>query len=338
MQLVFLNTLEKQTGEGRVTQAQVSIGEKGGIWTVLWNDAGELPEGGQSVWFEGTSWEEMIAAFRHGVAVKMGDGYVPVLDGMLEEHRAGAGSYYSMLHCYGELHADAVLFDALREWRLARARTERKAAYLIASNRMLSMISAFVPHTPDELKQLPGWGDGKHAQYGEEVLAVTRQHQRTTSFPLDWAVDRLPADVYAQWLYKQKENRFRQEMDRHRQKRSILEGVRDGQSLDELQAQLDMPRRELLERIEQLENEGYDLTPLVERELQVLPGEEQERIVEALRSVGDKYLKPVLTQVYGSEKELEGKQLEPLYERLRLVRMRFRRTAAGGTAGREQAG
>jgi hypothetical protein len=97
MQLVFLNTLEKQSDEGRVVAAQVSIGESQGTWSVVWTE----PGGGSvrtDIWYEGSSWEEMISTFRHGVAVKLGEGYEPVLDGMLDDRKPAAGSYVSMLH------------------------------------------------------------------------------------------------------------------------------------------------------------------------------------------------------------------------------------------------
>jgi biotin operon repressor len=327
MQVVFLNTLEKQNEHNRMIQAQVSICEKEGMWTVLWTE----PEGssgeGQQVWFEGTSWEEMISSFRYGIAVQMGAGYVPVVDGMLEERRVGggtgAGGFLSVLHCYGELNADPELWGALRDWRRSKAAEERKAAYLIANNKMLWMISAFVPHTSDELLQLPGWGVGKNALYGPDILAITQNHERTTTFPLEWVSDTIDPAVYAQWLYKQKENKYKGEVERHREKRHILGGIQAGRSLSEMEHELEIPRRDLLERIEQLEAEGYDLDTLLDRELLELSETEQDKIMSALREVGDKYLKPILKAVY-AEDELQGKPLDLFYERLRLMRLRYR--------------
>ncbi|WP_257792039.1 hypothetical protein [Paenibacillus lutimineralis] len=31
------------------------------------------------VWYAGTSWEELPTTFRHGVAVKLGEGYKPMI-------------------------------------------------------------------------------------------------------------------------------------------------------------------------------------------------------------------------------------------------------------------
>lgn len=324
--VVFLNTFEKQTEEGRVVSAQVSIGETQGRWNVAWQEE----HGGAertSLWFEGTSWEEMLAAFRHGVAVKMGEGYEPLIDGMLDSRAGAAGSFMTMAQCYGELHAKEDVVQALKEWRRSKAIEEKKAAYLIATNRLLWMISAFLPHTEAELKQIPGWGESRTKMYGDAVLKVTKQFERETAFPLTWVSEKLDPEVYRKWLYKQRENKYRTEMEQFQLKRSILQGVQNGTSLDDLESQLGIRRRELMERLEELDKEGYDLGPLIDRELGTLTEEEYGKIVEALHSVGDRYLKPILKQVY-SESELEGKQLDPYYERLRLVRLRYKRISA----------
>jgi hypothetical protein len=323
MHLIFMNTFQKQSRDQQNHQAQVSICEQSGSWLVQWSEEDGSSPLSQTVWFQGASWEELISAFRHGIAVKMGDGYVPVLDGMLEERRTGTGSYLSMLHCYGELHGDAELFNALRDWRRSKAAEEKKAAYLIVNNRILWMISAFVPRTPEELLQIPGWGEGKNKLYGSDILGVTHARERTGSFPLDWVAGVIDPEVYAQWLYKQKEDKFRGQMERHQDKRRILDGIREGRTLSELQASLEIPRRELLLRMEELETEGYYLGQLVDRELTEMPETEQEKIINALKAVGDRYLKPLLKEVYG-EAELQGKPLELFYERLRLVRLRYR--------------
>jgi len=237
-----------------------------------------------------------------------------------------AGGTVSMLQCYGELHAREELFEALREWRRGKAVAEKKAAYLVSTNRLLWMISAFVPHTEEELKQIPGWGSNKSAAYAAEIIAVTTQFERLTTFPLTWVPEALGTETHMKWLFKQKENKYRAELERYRAKRDILNGVREGRGLDELVSTLGIERRDLIERIELLDQEGYDMTPLLNRELERLPEEERQKIGRALQEVGDRYLKPVLMQVY-SESELKGKPLDSFYERLRLMRLRQKRVA-----------
>ncbi|MGO4542582.1 HRDC domain-containing protein [Paenibacillus sp. 2TAB19] len=328
MQIVFLNTLEKTDADQRVISSQLSICERQGVWAVLWME-GEQAEGNPDTWFEGTSWEEMMIAFRLGIARKLGEGYTPIIDGMLEERRTTAGSFVTMLQCYGELHANQELFQSLREWRRTKAASEKKSAYLVSTNRMLWMISAFVPHTAEELAQIPGWGNAKLAAYGEEIVEVTSRFARETAFPLQWVAEKLDTSAYTGWLFKQKETKYKTQMDRHIAKKQILLANQQGGTLEQLEEKLELTRRELMDRIEQLEQEGYDLEPLITRELSEMPEEEQQLVWHALSSVGDRYLKPVLQQVYGSSDASElGKPVDTLYEKLRLIRVRFRRNSA----------
>lgn len=327
MQIVFLNTFEKPAAGGRIEVAQLSICESNGLWTVLW-----LEEGGEDGkkeplhWYEGTSWEELLNAFRYGVAKMMGAGYSPILDGMLDSGRTSGGSFPSMLQCYGELNANEALFQSLREWRRKTASAERRSAYLVATNRMLWMISAFVPQSLDELRQIPGWGKSKQESYGEAIMGLTAGVERTTSFPLDWVEDRIDSEQYTAWLYKQKENKYKGMMDRQQEKRRMLEVLQQSGGLDQLQAELKLSRRELLLRIELLEQEGYDMDAFIQRELDAVPESEQEQIMQAMASIGDRYLKPVLQHVYGESAAAQpGKPVETLYERLRLMRMHFRK-------------
>lgn len=326
MQIVFLNTFEKPSEGHHVESAQLSICESQGVWAVMWVE-GEEEGGDPQTWFEGTSWEEMIVAFRHGIARVMGEGYAPIIDGMLDDRRASAGSFVMMLQCYGELHANQELFQTLREWRRTKAIAEKRSAYLIATNRMLWMISAFVPKTADELNQIPGWGSAKHASYGLEVLEITGEASRESDFPLQWVEEKLDSAAYTQWLYKQKETRYKALMDRQLAKKHILMTVQQGGTLEQLGAELELSRRELMDRIEQLEREGYDFDSLITRELNEVPENEQQLVWEALSQVGDKYLKPVLQQVYGTTEASQlDKPVDVLYERLRLIRLRFRRS------------
>src|SRR4051794_33637112 len=128
MQIVFLNTFEKPGDNQQVISSQLSICEQQGVWSVLWMEAdGEVDN--PETWFEGTSWEEMITSFRHGVAKVMGEGYKPIIDGMLDERSSTEGSFRSKLQCYGELYADEELFQKLRMWRRAKASEEKRSAY-----------------------------------------------------------------------------------------------------------------------------------------------------------------------------------------------------------------
>jgi DNA helicase-2/ATP-dependent DNA helicase PcrA len=63
-------------------------------------------------------------------------------------------------------------FEALKAWRLARARSEEIPAYVVFHNSTLEEIASRRPRSLAELSAVPGVGPAKLARYGEEVLAA----------------------------------------------------------------------------------------------------------------------------------------------------------------------
>jgi ATP-dependent DNA helicase RecQ len=63
-------------------------------------------------------------------------------------------------------------FEALRRWRLERARFESKPAFVIASDRTLEDIATSNPKTLDDLLLCYGIGPSKAEKYGEEILKI----------------------------------------------------------------------------------------------------------------------------------------------------------------------
>jgi DNA helicase-2/ATP-dependent DNA helicase PcrA len=63
-------------------------------------------------------------------------------------------------------------FDALKAWRLARAREDDVPAYLVFHNATLEEIAARRPRSLDELAAVPGVGPAKLERYGEGLLAA----------------------------------------------------------------------------------------------------------------------------------------------------------------------
>jgi DNA helicase-2/ATP-dependent DNA helicase PcrA len=63
-------------------------------------------------------------------------------------------------------------FEALKAWRLARARAEEVPAYVIFHNSTLAEIAGRRPTSLAELAAVPGVGPAKLDRYGEEVLAA----------------------------------------------------------------------------------------------------------------------------------------------------------------------
>lgn len=70
------------------------------------------------------------------------------------------------------------LFDALKEWRFARAKAMDKPAYVVCNNQLLIEVSRTKPRTPEALDALPGAGDKFMESYAWEVLEIVRNHQQ----------------------------------------------------------------------------------------------------------------------------------------------------------------
>jgi len=324
VQIVFLNRLDRVNG-GTESRGQVFIGEDQGTWTAGWRDAGG-DAGAEEIWYEGVSWEELLAAFRHGAAGKMREGYRPLVDGMLEQPMwEREPSLPLLIQCYAELQPEnPELMAALKQWRRAKASEEKRSAYLVATNRELHLLAVYVPRSAQELSQLPGFGKQKTEKYGADIVALLRESPRTHAFPLDWVAQAVDPDRFSEWMFRLKEEKYGRALSSVRDKRALLSGIREGKSMAELEQQLRIERRKLVERIERLDEEGYDVRPIVERELASVPPEEWRQASEAMAQLGDRYLKPLLRSIYG-ETVSDPQELERLYEKLRMMRIRFRR-------------
>lgn len=326
MQIVFLNRLDRVDGSVE-SRGQVFIGEQQGTWTAGWRAVGGSQEGTQEeIWYEGVSWEELLAAFRHGAAGKMKEGYRPLIDGMLDKPIwEREPSLPLLIQCYAELQPEnKELLDALRQWRRAKSSEEKRTAYVVATNRELQMLAVYAPRTADELAQIPGFGKLKTEKYAAELTALLKGVPRNHAFPLDWVAQAVDPDRFAGWMFRLKEEKYRRALSSVRDKRALLAAIREGKSLEEIEQELQCTRRQLVERIDQLDEEGYDVWPIVERELAEIPQEEWKLASEAMVKLGDRYLKPLLRLIYG-EAEAGQQDLELKYEKLRMMRIRFRR-------------
>ena len=66
----------------------------------------------------------------------------------------------------------SALSNALREWRLARARSDAMPPYIVLHDSTLEAIAERAPRTLTELRRVPGIGPGKLDKYGAEIVAV----------------------------------------------------------------------------------------------------------------------------------------------------------------------
>jgi DNA helicase II / ATP-dependent DNA helicase PcrA len=68
-------------------------------------------------------------------------------------------------------------FEALKAWRLERARRDEVPAYLVFHNSTLAEIAGRRPRSLAELAAVPGVGPAKLDRYGEEVLAALAEQE-----------------------------------------------------------------------------------------------------------------------------------------------------------------
>lgn len=326
MNVLFLNSLEYRTEENRVRMAQVSIAEHQGIWRALWSEPREDGRIQQHTWYEGRHWQELMQAFRGGLREKQNEGYVPLV--AMEQHDVMKRSRpIAALQCYAERHMHPEAFKKLRKWRWETASKEGKPSFIIASNRMLHLLAAFLPQDTEELQQIPGFGEQKTQLYGEALLSIVRQFERETTFPLEWVEQAVSPQELEEWMAGQKQAKEKQEQNRSRLKLRLLEGIRKGRTLSELAQELSLGRTDVLILVEQAEREGYDVDEWLESELASVGQEERERVYGLFAESGDRYLKPVLNLWYG-ETGLKGQDVNRLYELLRMLRIRYRRDQA----------
>jgi ATP-dependent DNA helicase RecQ len=70
--------------------------------------------------------------------------------------------------------ASGPLAEVLRAWRAQRA--DGKPAYTVINDRTLSAIARALPESRDELSQIDGIGPTRLERYGDEILALVREH------------------------------------------------------------------------------------------------------------------------------------------------------------------
>jgi hypothetical protein len=328
MNLIFVNTFEKKTEGNRVQTAQVSISEHQGAWQVCWTEPNEGGKPATQIWFDGLPWTEMLDAFRSGVKAKTAEGFIPLIedyDGR-EGSRMQGSRRTLVMSFFADTHGNEDALQALRLWRRQQARQEGKAAYIVATNRLLQMLAAFIPHTSEELAQIPGMGENRQKSYGKAILDITRTVPKTVEYPLDWVEAGIDEAKFREWVAAQEYRRVKQEQDRLEIKKRLLEAITQGSGLSSLAESTRMNRRDIVLAVEEFGQEGYDVSAWVDEELQSVSNEELLEADRLFQELGDRYLKPVATRMIGKE-EREPKEIERLYEWLRLYRMKYRRQA-----------
>ncbi|MDB5170107.1 MAG: ATPase [Candidatus Saccharibacteria bacterium] len=79
----------------------------------------------------------------------------------------------------GEASYDAALFQALREWRYAQAKTQAIAPYMVAHDATLMELARRMPQTSAQLSAVKGFGPMKIEKYGPELITLVTAHAKT---------------------------------------------------------------------------------------------------------------------------------------------------------------
>ena len=74
MEVIFMNKLSRLSDQHEEI-AQLWIGEEENTWHLGWSryEAGDRED---TIWYEGTSWEELMHIYRHQLAMQMSEGIV----------------------------------------------------------------------------------------------------------------------------------------------------------------------------------------------------------------------------------------------------------------------
>jgi hypothetical protein len=327
MNVVFMNSLERGASQLGGEAARVTIGENQGTWMVLWDIPDAEGQDYSEVWYEGNAWEDMLVAFRLGLQAKRKEGYVPLIEDMGVISTFDRAARTSLLQYYAELNRNEELYQELRAWRLDRSGKEGKTPFIIATNRTLEMICTYVPHTLEELRQIPGMSANRVSLYAEDIIRITGKHSQAKPFPLDWVEGEVSPIDLERWNYTQQEAKTRAAVKKQAGKRQLLEGIAAGEGLDELQKRLSVVRRDLIGWIEELEQEGYDVEPVIEKELSKISSSEASMAETAFREEGYRYLKPIMQKIYDKEQQ-QAIDMDHTYSWLRLLRLRLKRIDA----------
>ena len=76
-------------------------------------------------------------------------------------------------------------FDALRDWRVERARRDGVAPYLVCTNQQLAAMIKARPQSMAKLGIIDGIGKAKLEKYGQEILALLAWPRGASSPPAE---------------------------------------------------------------------------------------------------------------------------------------------------------
>lgn len=76
----------------------------------------------------------------------------------------------------GEIKSDLILFNRLRDWRLAKSQQEQLPPYIIFYDKTLIAFATYYPQTKEDFLKMYGAGEFKWEKYGSEIVELITNH------------------------------------------------------------------------------------------------------------------------------------------------------------------
>lgn len=313
----YLITLDKPSGES----GKIVLFHRGDMYETHWN----VQEDGQEqtdIYYTGPDLElawKAAESIRHE---KSKEGFL--IDSPFITFSLSAVPhsflFYRKLECFAAKNMNQALFQELRKWRREAANSGNIPPYFIGTDKLLTLLSAFIPQTKEELMQIPGIGKHKLEQYGEAILKITAGFSPPYSFPLDWIQQKVTQEELAAWLLDEKllkeERRLSRLKQEKEEKMRLLDAIHKHAGIQETAERFSISVSQLLKQIRELAKEGYDVLSYLDREVEQV--EEKELIRDLVSMMGSDRLKPIFEKLYGSG-DIPTKEKGEKYNRIRLV-------------------
>lgn len=293
---------EAASGE---TVGWVGVDRLEGEWLTCWyemdyTDSSRWPEGEGKLFYRGDSLEKARESCLVLIKAKEVEGYRLSFPVRLSGKANQSNVALTVLDYYCDQNYNADCYDELRRWRFKIAQDKRISSFIISSNRLLKQLATFLPYDEKEARQLSGMGENRWRQYGSDIIQITLKYEREHNFPLDWVLARISEDDFALWKEKQlmerEERRLGLQEQKRRDQKMILESIQEGLSLEGISKNLSQPSSTVLKKIEELSEDGYDLSPWLENEVKGV--EDHQEIIAAAQELGTNYAKPVFQKLY----------------------------------------
>lgn len=203
--------------------------------------------------------------------------------GVLEPEMAAE----SMAGKAGEVEYDSVLFEILRKKRKELADAAHVPPYVIFPDKTLMEMATYYPTSVNSMKKIFGVGSRKLAKYGQVFIEMINEYCNEH-----------------QLVGKQKPGARRKEVKSsdERQPKHILvgEAYNAGASIQELMEQFGVQQGTILNHLSKYILEGYRLRSSEFLALPDLPEGLLQNVLEAFKTLGTEYLKPVYEKLDGA--------------------------------------